>query len=156
MFNPPVAYFISFRTYGTWLHGDERGSVDREHNEFDTPLIAPQRALRLWEQSTAGTPVVLAQNRRAVVDSAIRAVCAHRGWHLHQLNVRTNHVHAVVTAAKAPEPIMNAFKAWSTRRLREQRLIGPDGRVWSRHGSTVYLFTPEKLAEKCAYVRDGQ
>jgi len=25
----PLAYLITFRSYGTWLHGDERGSVDR-------------------------------------------------------------------------------------------------------------------------------
>ena len=25
----PLAYLISFRCYGTWLHGDERGSIDR-------------------------------------------------------------------------------------------------------------------------------
>jgi hypothetical protein len=25
----PLAYFISFRTYGTWLIGDSRGSIDR-------------------------------------------------------------------------------------------------------------------------------
>ena len=24
-----LAYFISFRSYGTWLHGDQRGSIDR-------------------------------------------------------------------------------------------------------------------------------
>jgi hypothetical protein len=25
----PLAYLITIRTYGTWLHGDEKGSVDR-------------------------------------------------------------------------------------------------------------------------------
>ena len=25
----PLAYFITFTCYGNWLHGDERGSVDR-------------------------------------------------------------------------------------------------------------------------------
>jgi hypothetical protein len=23
----PLAYFITLRTYGTWLHGDDRGTV---------------------------------------------------------------------------------------------------------------------------------
>lgn len=32
----PLAYLITFRTYGTWLHGDERGSVDKNHNKFGT------------------------------------------------------------------------------------------------------------------------
>ena len=27
----PLAYLITFNTYGTWLHGDRRGSVDSNH-----------------------------------------------------------------------------------------------------------------------------
>jgi len=37
----PLAYLITFRAYGTWLHGDSRGSVDRFHNRYGAPLIAP-------------------------------------------------------------------------------------------------------------------
>ena len=32
----PLGYLITFRGYGTWLHGDRRGSVDRFHNRFGT------------------------------------------------------------------------------------------------------------------------
>ena len=32
-----LAYFSTFRTYGTWLHGDDRGSTDRSHSDWDTP-----------------------------------------------------------------------------------------------------------------------
>ena len=28
----PLAYFITFHTYGSWLHGAVSGSVDDEHN----------------------------------------------------------------------------------------------------------------------------
>ena len=28
----PLGFLITFRCYGTWLHGDERGSIDRGHN----------------------------------------------------------------------------------------------------------------------------
>ncbi len=37
----PLAYLITIRCYGTWLHGDERGSVDRKYNRYGTPRIAP-------------------------------------------------------------------------------------------------------------------
>jgi hypothetical protein len=30
----PLAYLFTFRCHGTWLHGDERGAVDRFHNHF--------------------------------------------------------------------------------------------------------------------------
>ena len=43
----PLAYFISFRTYGTWLHGDERGSIDRFHNRY-----------RLFRQTRNGAAII--------------------------------------------------------------------------------------------------
>ena len=36
-----VAFLIRFRTYGTWLHGDARGSVDRLHNRYGSPKLPP-------------------------------------------------------------------------------------------------------------------
>src|SRR4029077_14507206 len=39
--NIPLAYLITFRAHGTWLHGDRRGSVDRFHNRYGTPRIPP-------------------------------------------------------------------------------------------------------------------
>jgi hypothetical protein len=37
----PLAYLITFRSYGTWLHGDPRGSVDRFHNVYGKPRLPP-------------------------------------------------------------------------------------------------------------------
>ena len=36
-----LAYLITFRCYGTWLHGDKRGSIDRFHNAYKSPYIEP-------------------------------------------------------------------------------------------------------------------
>ena len=30
----PLAYLITIRTFGTWLHGDSRGPVDRDGNNI--------------------------------------------------------------------------------------------------------------------------
>jgi hypothetical protein len=37
----PFGFHIIFRTYGTWLHGHRRGSVNRFNNRFGTVAIAP-------------------------------------------------------------------------------------------------------------------
>ena len=37
----PLAYLITFTTYGAWLHGRDIGSVDKHHNEPDTPFLPP-------------------------------------------------------------------------------------------------------------------
>ncbi|HTK37762.1 MAG TPA: hypothetical protein VL325_04655, partial [Pyrinomonadaceae bacterium] len=53
----PLAYLITIRTFGTWFHGDERGSVDRHgKNIYGTPRIAPNtRFSDSMEQNTGGT-----------------------------------------------------------------------------------------------------
>jgi hypothetical protein len=39
----PLAYLITFRCYGTWLHGDSRGSVDRFHNRSTSTDVAERQ-----------------------------------------------------------------------------------------------------------------
>jgi REP element-mobilizing transposase RayT len=157
MYNTPLGYFITFRAYGTWLHGDARGSVDREHNQFGTPMLPASGQRVRWEAAELeGAPMHFDAACRDVIGRTIREVCAHKGWALHEANVRTNHVHVVVSAARSPEFVMNSLKSWATRRLVEAGLVGRGTCVWSRHGSTVYLFREEKFLEKCAYVRECQ
>ncbi len=116
----PQPYFVTFTCYGTWLHGDERGSIDRDHNEWQTPPLEPdeereRREFALLKHS----PVKLGPKQRTIVHRAIEEVCQHRGWRLHALNVRTNHVHVVVTANRRGKRVYNDFKSYATRRMKE-------------------------------------
>ena len=157
MANPPLAYFITFTTYGTWLQGREQGWVDREHNEFGTPIPAGDSDLESKQtDKRRQCEYVLDEPRRRIVLSTIQEVSAHRNWTLWAVHVRTNHVHTVVTAAATPEKVMTDFKAWASRRLREQCAEPADRDRWTQHGSTRYLWTPDSLAEKIKYVLDEQ
>jgi hypothetical protein len=40
----PLANLITFRCYGTWLHGDQRGSIDRFHNAYKSPPRSGDRS----------------------------------------------------------------------------------------------------------------
>ena len=119
----PLAYFISFRSYGTWLHGDERGSIDRFHNRYGDPYLPSNET---WQRHNLSQlkrdPFILSARERGSVEKAIRETCAIRGWNLQAFNVRTNHVHTVVTANRKPSLVLNAFKANATRQLSEDRL----------------------------------
>ncbi|HVF42516.1 MAG TPA: transposase [Pyrinomonadaceae bacterium] len=154
----PLAYLLTFRCYGTWVHGDRRGSMDRQgHNVYGTPRIAPNEKL---ERADAGRlkypPVTLDTRRRATVEKAIREVCEHRGFRLDAVNVRTNHVHAVVAAACGPEGVMTSFKSYATRMLREDGLLSAGAKPWARHGSTRYLWKPHHVVDAIDYVLYGQ
>lgn len=153
----PLAYLISFRAYGTWLEGDPRGSMDDDHNAFGTPNLprndwASTRARSLLKR----TPVRFDALMRGIIERTLREVCEHRGWSMHAIAVRTEHVHIVVTAGATPEQAMNAFKAYATRRMIESGSVSRGTKVWSRHGSTEYLWTPKAVEDARIYVLDGQ
>ena len=68
----PLAYLITFRSYGTWLHGDSRGSVDRFHNRYGTPRLPPNDRWRKYNRDLLKhLPVKLRNRQRAVVEKAI-------------------------------------------------------------------------------------
>ena len=154
----PLAYLITIRCYGTWLHGDPRSSMDRkEHHRYGGPKIEPnQRISEAEEAELRHAPVVLTDAQRALVERAIREVCEHRGYQLLAVNARTNHVHSIVAAGCRPEAVMNALKAYATRQLRGAGLLASGVRPWSRHGSNPYLWTSEQVAQAVDYVLNGQ
>jgi len=154
----PRAYFISFRCYGTWLHGDARGSVDATHNRHGDDRLAPDPGLETYRRGLmARSAMALTQPMRDVVAEAIRQTCDQVGWVLVAVAVQSNHVHVVVAAPDhTPERVMNSLKSWSTRRLREAGLLKAKDKPWSRHGSTRYLWTDEDAEWAAEYVRHGQ
>jgi REP element-mobilizing transposase RayT len=152
-----LAYFITFRCYGTWLHGDPRESTNRWRNVFDTPRLEPRPGLERMERSLMkGAPLILDGPRREAVSAAVEAECLRYEWPLHAVNVRTNHVHAVVSAAVPPEQVMTMLKAAGTRAMRAASMLGAGERAWSRHGSTVYLWAEREVEAACRYVVEGQ
>jgi hypothetical protein len=113
----PMGYLITFRTYGTWLHGDRRGSVDRFHNIYGTPkLPASPRRQENERRLMKMPPVKLDSRRRAAVMRSLRETCIKRKWTLWASSVRTNHVHSVVTAQCASLTVLRVLKAHATVR----------------------------------------
>lgn len=154
----PLAFLITWTTHGTWLHGDDRGSADRVTDRIPgTPYLPANAARVAFERSElAGGAFSLWNEARENVDATIRKHCELRGWNLHALNVRTNHVHLVVSAPVSPETIMGQCKAWASRRLREAGLVEDRARVWTRHGSTRYLNSEASVDGAARYVLESQ
>ena len=109
----PLAYLLTFRTYGTWLHRDIRGSYQRSRDRrFGTINVDPSVPLdEKMSEKMEQPAVALNTDQRAIVSESIAEVCEHRTFSLRALNVRTNHVHAVVSASVKPEKIVNDLKA---------------------------------------------
>jgi REP element-mobilizing transposase RayT len=127
----PLAYLLTWTTHGSWLHGDERGWVQSGQPGIQIPN--PDKQAKSQSRLTE-TTVLLDDSQRQVVERTIREHCRIRQWQLHAINVRSNHVHVVITADLAPEQVLSQLKAWRARRLSEQ---GRAGRAKHRRGSLV-------------------
>jgi REP element-mobilizing transposase RayT len=154
----PLAYLITFRTYGTWLHGDERGSVNRFNNQYGSPRIAPNKEWHQYNlEKLSAEIVILDAKQRTAVATAIREVCSHRSWILRAVNVRTNHVHAVVSIGIAkPEKALNDFKSYATRKMKECNCWDSAKSPWVDKGSKRWLWNENSIALACDYVINGQ
>jgi REP element-mobilizing transposase RayT len=154
----PLAYLITFRCYGTWLHGDERGSVDEFNNKFDTPFL-PQN--EKWHEFNKELlkyePVALNSGMRKSVELAIRETCDIRGWSIYAINVRTNHAHTVVSVGTvSSKKVLSALKANATRKMREDGLWQLEHSPWAEKGSRRFLWNEKSVEIAVDYVINGQ
>jgi REP element-mobilizing transposase RayT len=155
-----LAYLITWTTYGTWLPGDERGWVGSPGTGIQPP--DPEReqnaALAMAEDA-----VTLTREQRDLAEQTIHDHCRIRGWALHAVNARTNHVHVVVTADRDGKVVRDQFKAWCSQKLSDQAgLTTPVARKAGRRhwftegGSCKVIDNEEYLKYAIAYVLEGQ
>jgi REP element-mobilizing transposase RayT len=156
-YRSPKAYLLTVSTYGTRLHGDVRGTVDRDHNQYNAPFVPPdEKWVELRRDQLSEPPLKLNAEMRGKVDSAIRHHAEYRKWHLHAAHVRTNHFHVVVAALLPSDRMLAQFKAYATRALRESGVIGDRRNVWTEGGSKRRLYTDQAVIDACNYVMFAQ
>lgn len=59
----PIAYLITFTTYGTWMHGDKRGSVDKRHNRYGSEFVSRDLARNRKARSALKTPPFFVESK---------------------------------------------------------------------------------------------
>jgi REP element-mobilizing transposase RayT len=173
----PLAYFLTWPTYGTWLPGDERGWIQyRRGWQLPDAVRKLEAEAKMTEDACR-----LDDEQRDVVERQIGETCNIRGWELHAVNCRSNHAHVVVTASEASKTVRNQLKAWCTRRLKElevkrrqaddalclrfsdpstpTRSVSEDAvreNSWAERGSQRFINDSEGLEAAILYVLDGQ
>jgi len=146
--NEPIALFITWPTYGTWLLGDDRGWVELTHGwqlpESSTDLEAMSR---MNEDACMFGPAEC-----QIVEKQVAESCKHRGWTLHAISCRSNHMHLVIRAVNtSPKQIREALKDWSTRRLKEKSDPNRDD-WWAERGSVRWISDLDSLKVVKQYV----
>ena len=165
----PLAYFLTWSTYGTWLPGEERGWIEYGHGwQLPDAVRKLEAEARMAEDACR-----FDSEQREVVERQIAETCNFRGWVLHAVNCRSNHAHVVVSANDAPKIVRNQLKAWCTRRLRElevKRRLAKGASVparglsesqirenwWAERGSQRFINDSQSLEAAILHVRDCQ
>ncbi len=151
----PLAFLLTWTTYGTWLPGDRRGWV------LQGGGIQPSNPARkkCAQQRMTESTCTLDKQERTVVEQTIADHCQIRLWKLHAVNCRSNHVHFVVSADRHPETVRDQFKAWCTRKLKilqRSRSTNRREKWWTERGSQRYLSDEKSLEAAIHYVLEGQ
>lgn len=156
----PETYHLVWTTYGTWLPGDARGWVQSGVQGVQPPDSVRENGARAAMSQDA---VTLSESQREIVARTIRDHCGIRDWTLHAVNVRSNHIHVVVSADCPASDAVSQFKAWSSRRLSDAAgLRDPVARKagrrrWFTEGANWKLIETEEYLENAVrYVQDGQ
>ena len=151
MIGIPLAYLITFRTYGSWLPGDENGHINRFENVYQTPYVKTSSDLHQYAKRLLKTePFVMNEQTREIVLQTIISTSQMYSWDLHALHVRTNHVHLLITTNESVEKVLTKFKITCSEQLNyiEQKKLPR----WARHGSTRYIFKEQNFYNALNYV----
>ena len=132
-------WHITFGTYATRLHGDERPTVDLRHNTYKTPFVEPDpMRVRFETDRSTADAVWLTDAQRALVETALPEICAEFDMHLvaGAAPDERNHVHVIVDLLKRfhGKQARKLLKRGLTKRLNAEHKI-PAPRWWAKGGS---------------------
>lgn len=151
----PAAYFLTFACYGARLHGDYQFAVDRNHNGYKGRYAPLSAGLARYErEALLQEPYLLSENASRVTLASIRRTCEYEQFLLHAAHVHSNHAHVVADADCPPETLLGKLKAYASRALNQAD--GAKRKRWARHGSTIWLWTPQDVDMAVDYVVNHQ
>ena len=154
----PFAYFLTFRTYATYLHGDERTTVNPRRNQYSTlKLKCNPKLHQAMELKCSETPLILSLPQCYTVLNSLRKTADYFCWEVFAAHVRTNHVHIILHANISKEKTMMKLKAYATQALKkEHNALADRKNFWTKHGSTRNIWSAEKAFPALYYVVEQQ
>jgi len=153
----PLAYFITFSCYGTHLHGQESGSVDRNNNLYGQPYLSLDAKIHQHKKERMKQdPYYIETKRGHIILNSIIETSKYRQWNLLAVHIRSTHVHIIIQALVNPEKVMNDLKAYASRALNKAGYDNKNRKRWTKHGSTRYLWKVEDIEKAIHYVLHEQ
>ncbi len=150
-------WHITFGTYAARLHGDQRPTVDRQHNTPGAPFVGDDPARSYEErQSLRDTPIYLTLEDRCLIERTIPELCERGDWFFRACAAGPDHVHVLLAAPPEThgKQVRHWLKRWLSQELsRERRRRRPTGAPWwAEGGSTKPVKTEDYFARAYRYI----
>ncbi len=140
----PLAYHITFETYGTRLHGDPKGTVDRSMNRYGDPIIGSDHKRWIREIELLKFPSVnFDLSHRQYAESLIPSICQTGGWIYHIAAVGVDHIPVLLTADAEGTVVRKWFKRWLGEELSEKWPLSTGQTFWSEGGSVKWVWNED-------------
>jgi hypothetical protein len=168
------AWLFTNTYYGTWLPGDERGSVTSvrqrraedpssefrvEHDRLGTPVEGSMPSLRRSAiERMKGPPIYFDEQKAKILLAQLKETSSQRGWILRYASIMRNHAHWIalipyeLTEAKA----LADYKAYGSRALNREFGVPQSGTWWTSKGSKRLLTDDASLSAALHYVLHQQ
>jgi REP element-mobilizing transposase RayT len=151
--NFPLAYHITFGTYGRRLHGDSRGTVDRSRNNHGDPIIGsdPSR----WEREETllrFEPVDLSVTQRQLIELVLPQICERGGWIYHVGAAKPDHIHVLLGAKRDGEAVRKWLKRWLGEHLSIEWPLASEATWWAECGSVKWVWEEQYFANIFDYI----
>jgi REP element-mobilizing transposase RayT len=176
-----LAYHVICCTHGFWLPNDPRGSqstVVRASNlqafgpatptgERDSVAHRPHNVVkRQRAKQELVLPEVIFDGYQALsVARGFATMTAKSGYGIHACAILPSHVHLVIARHSYPiEQVVRLLRQEATRQLladgrhpfaAQRSTAGRLPSVWAQDFCKVFLFTPEEIHQKIAYVEEN-
>ena len=159
-------WLLTWTTYGSWLPGDERGSIgifhDQdenaiEHNKRGQSVADASEALRKYSKSQMkGDELRLVLEQARVLVTQFHCTAAFRKWRFLAVAIMANHIHLIVNVHGDPDPetILRDFKSYGSRALNLQWGKPKSDTWWTESGSKRKLDTDNSVIGATGYVCD--
>ena len=150
----PMAYHITWGTYGTRLHGDERGTVDRSMNNFGDPIIGRDGDWHRIESSRLRFPArVLTVEQRLLIENIVPDICIRGGWTFVTTAAADDHVHNIISSPVDGKDIRKWLKRWVSEALNKRWPIEQGQVWWAECGSVKWIWNEDYYRRAADYVR---
>lgn len=149
----PLAFHITISTFGTRLHGDPRGTVDRDHNAFGEPVLPTNVARQARERSLQQFPaVILLLEQCRYLEEVGADIATRGGWTLHTIAAAADHLHALISADAEGAVVRRLWKRWLSQALSQRWSLAPGAKWWADGGSVKWIWDDAYLRIASEYI----